>query len=121
MPPECRPARSAPCRTPSRPRPRRAARRGTPALTPPPGRPRPWARPPQGGAPPGGGGGAPPPAPPPPAGPLELGPSPIGGAPRRDATPPPLLGQHTREILAELGTSTEEIDSLAARGIVGAR
>jgi crotonobetainyl-CoA:carnitine CoA-transferase CaiB-like acyl-CoA transferase len=53
------------------------------------------------------------------AGPLELVASPIWGATRRDAMPPPLLGQHTREVLAALGKSTQEIESLAARGIVG--
>jgi crotonobetainyl-CoA:carnitine CoA-transferase CaiB-like acyl-CoA transferase len=52
------------------------------------------------------------------AGPLELVGSPIWGATRADPTPPPLLGEHTREVLAELGKSTEEIEGLAARGIV---
>jgi crotonobetainyl-CoA:carnitine CoA-transferase CaiB-like acyl-CoA transferase len=53
------------------------------------------------------------------AGSLALVGSPIWGATRTDPTPPPLLGEHTREVLAELGRSTEEIDSLAERGIVG--
>jgi crotonobetainyl-CoA:carnitine CoA-transferase CaiB-like acyl-CoA transferase len=53
------------------------------------------------------------------AGPLELVASPIRGATRPDRTPPPLLGEHTREVLAELGQSTEEIEELAARGIIG--
>jgi crotonobetainyl-CoA:carnitine CoA-transferase CaiB-like acyl-CoA transferase len=53
------------------------------------------------------------------AGPVELVASPIWGATRADPSAPPLLGQHTREVLAELGRSTEEIESLAARGIVG--
>ena len=33
-------------------------------------------------------------------------------------TPPPTLGQHTSEVLAELGFTDEEVDSLRARGIV---
>jgi crotonobetainyl-CoA:carnitine CoA-transferase CaiB-like acyl-CoA transferase len=32
--------------------------------------------------------------------------------------PPPLLGQHTAEVLAELGRSEEEIRALAERGTV---
>jgi crotonobetainyl-CoA:carnitine CoA-transferase CaiB-like acyl-CoA transferase len=32
---------------------------------------------------------------------------------------PPLLGQHTREVLAELGLSEEEMDALAGRGAIG--
>jgi crotonobetainyl-CoA:carnitine CoA-transferase CaiB-like acyl-CoA transferase len=55
------------------------------------------------------------------AGALDLVASPIWGAARPDPAPPPLLGQHTREVLAELGRSTEEIDRLAERGIVGVR
>ncbi len=34
------------------------------------------------------------------------------------ATPPPMLGQHTAEVLAELGFSAEEVESLRSRGIV---
>ena len=52
------------------------------------------------------------------AGPLELVASPIWGAARPDVTPPPLLGEHTREVLAELGRSPEQIDALAERGVV---
>ncbi len=32
--------------------------------------------------------------------------------------PPPLLGQHTRDILGELGLDSAEIDGLAARGVI---
>ena len=53
------------------------------------------------------------------AGRLDLVGSPMWGATRTNPTPPPLLGEHTREVLAELGRSTEQVDALAARGIVG--
>jgi crotonobetainyl-CoA:carnitine CoA-transferase CaiB-like acyl-CoA transferase len=53
------------------------------------------------------------------AGPLDLVASPIWGATRTDPTPPPLLGEHTAEVLAELGRSAEEVSELAARGVVG--
>jgi crotonobetainyl-CoA:carnitine CoA-transferase CaiB-like acyl-CoA transferase len=52
------------------------------------------------------------------AGPLDLVASPIRGATRTASSPPPLLGEHTAEVLAELGRSPGEIASLAARGVV---
>jgi crotonobetainyl-CoA:carnitine CoA-transferase CaiB-like acyl-CoA transferase len=52
------------------------------------------------------------------AGPLELVASPIWGATRTDATPPPLLGEHTAEVLGELGRSADEIEALAARSVI---
>ena len=42
------------------------------------------------------------------AGPLDLVASPIWGATRTEATAPPLLGEHTAEVLGELGRSPEE-------------
>jgi crotonobetainyl-CoA:carnitine CoA-transferase CaiB-like acyl-CoA transferase len=52
------------------------------------------------------------------AGPLDLVASPIWGATRAQATPPPLLGEHTAEVLGELGRNPEEIETLAARGVI---
>jgi crotonobetainyl-CoA:carnitine CoA-transferase CaiB-like acyl-CoA transferase len=51
------------------------------------------------------------------AGPLDLVASPIWGATRTDITAPPLLGEHTAEVLGELGRSPEEIAELVDRGV----
>jgi len=40
------------------------------------------------------------------------------GTPPRIDRPAPLLGQHTAEVLGELGLAREEIDRLAAAGVV---
>ena len=53
------------------------------------------------------------------AGALDLVASPIWGITRRDPTPPPLLGEHTAQVLGELGRSDEEVEALAERGVVG--
>jgi crotonobetainyl-CoA:carnitine CoA-transferase CaiB-like acyl-CoA transferase len=55
------------------------------------------------------------------AGSLDLVGSPIWGATRAEATAPPLLGEHVAGLLAELGRNAEEIEQLAARGVVGLR
>ena len=52
------------------------------------------------------------------AGALDLVASPIWGSTRTDPGPPPLLGEHTREVLGELGRSDQEIDALTERGVV---
>lgn len=48
---------------------------------------------------------------------LPLVPSPLGLAP----APPPLLGQHTREVLGEAGYAQNEVAALEAAGVIGAR
>jgi crotonobetainyl-CoA:carnitine CoA-transferase CaiB-like acyl-CoA transferase len=53
------------------------------------------------------------------AGALDLVGSPIWGATRARPGPPPLLGEHTAEVLGELGRSQADIDELAARGVIG--
>jgi crotonobetainyl-CoA:carnitine CoA-transferase CaiB-like acyl-CoA transferase len=45
---------------------------------------------------------------------LPLVPSPFGLA----AEPPPLLGRHTREVLAEAGYAEEEVGALQAAGVI---
>lgn len=55
------------------------------------------------------------------AGPLRLVSSPmkLGGTPVRADLPPPLLGQHTREVLGEvLGWSADRIDGLKQQGVI---
>jgi crotonobetainyl-CoA:carnitine CoA-transferase CaiB-like acyl-CoA transferase len=53
------------------------------------------------------------------AGPLELVASPIWGATdSHAATPPPLLGEHTADVLHELGHDRARIAELAERGVV---
>jgi len=45
----------------------------------------------------------------------------MSGTPVRTAMPPPLLGQHTREVLrGTLGLDEAEIDRLARAGVIGA-
>ena len=51
-------------------------------------------------------------------GPLELIGSPIRTAGMPAPQPPPLLGQHTAEVLADLGVSADELETLKARGAV---
>jgi crotonobetainyl-CoA:carnitine CoA-transferase CaiB-like acyl-CoA transferase len=48
---------------------------------------------------------------------LPLVPSPLGLA----SAPPPLLGQHTREVLGEAGYAQNEVAALEAAGVIGAR
>ena len=45
----------------------------------------------------------------------------FAGLPERSDSPPPRLGEHSREVLSErLGLSDDEIDDLFARGVTGA-
>ncbi len=55
-------------------------------------------------------------------GPLKTVAQPIqfDGAPREVASPPPLLGQHSAEVLAEYGFAPAEIEALRAAGAIGA-
>jgi CoA:oxalate CoA-transferase len=51
-------------------------------------------------------------------GPLELIGSPIRTDGLAEPSPPPLLGQHSAELLAELGVGPEELEALKQRGVV---
>ena len=42
----------------------------------------------------------------------------MSGTPLRYQSAPPLLGQHTREVLADAGLTATEIEQLQAAGIV---
>jgi crotonobetainyl-CoA:carnitine CoA-transferase CaiB-like acyl-CoA transferase len=42
----------------------------------------------------------------------------MSASPVRHELAPPLLGQHTRDVLKAFGMSDEEIDALAARGVI---
>lgn len=42
----------------------------------------------------------------------------FGAFPGQPVPQPPLLGQHTREVLSELGMEAEELDRLAAAGVI---
>lgn len=55
------------------------------------------------------------------SGPLDLVRPPwlVDGAPLSPDGPPPLLGEHTAEVLRELGRSEEDIAELGARGAIG--
>jgi crotonobetainyl-CoA:carnitine CoA-transferase CaiB-like acyl-CoA transferase len=53
------------------------------------------------------------------AGALDLVASPIWGVTTSAPAAPPLLGEHTAEVLAELGRSPADIEALVARGVIG--
>lgn len=55
-------------------------------------------------------------------GPLKTVAQPIqfDGGPREVALPPPLLGQHSAEVLAAFGFAPDEIETLRAAGALGA-
>jgi crotonobetainyl-CoA:carnitine CoA-transferase CaiB-like acyl-CoA transferase len=52
------------------------------------------------------------------AGALDLVASPIWGPTSLAPSPPPLLGEHTGQVLTELGRSAEQVEALAERGVV---
>jgi crotonobetainyl-CoA:carnitine CoA-transferase CaiB-like acyl-CoA transferase len=52
------------------------------------------------------------------AGELSLVASPIWSPSGDEPSPPPLLGEHTAEVLEELGRSPSEVEELAGRGVV---
>jgi crotonobetainyl-CoA:carnitine CoA-transferase CaiB-like acyl-CoA transferase len=52
------------------------------------------------------------------AGEVDLVASPIWSAATREPSPPPLLGEHTAEVLRELGRSEAEVEELAERGVI---
>ena len=51
--------------------------------------------------------------------PLVASPMKLSATPVQLRRPPPLLGQHSDEVLAELGFSTEQVAQLRAQGVVG--
>ncbi len=54
------------------------------------------------------------------AGQVDLVRSPIRtGAGEREPSPPPLLGEHTAEVLAEIGCDAAKVEALAASGVIG--
>ncbi|MCY1556536.1 hypothetical protein D9M68_932960 [compost metagenome] len=42
----------------------------------------------------------------------------LGATPVRTDLPPPLLGQHTQEVLAEMGVDASRFEALRAAGVV---